>query len=141
MNEDECTLRQYSSHKQPHGLSPSSATSEDSSLDLSSGPASPDAQLLIPSLTAEYFVGLFKPSIEQLDNTVATYLLTQGKLKLLLEGISQGLTQVLNQIIPPIDLQRHTRKITTANSRLRALESHLQRIQTRLQALQTRVSS
>lgn len=87
MNEDECTPN----HNQPHGLSPSSASSEESSLDLSSGPASPDVQLLIPSLTAEYFVGLFKPSIELLDNVVAAYLLTQGKLKLLLEEISQGL--------------------------------------------------
>ncbi|KAL5109592.1 Protein flightless-1 [Taenia crassiceps] len=141
VNEDECTPQQYSNHNHSHTLSPSSASSEDSSLDLSSGSASPDVQSLIPSLTAKYFVGLFKPSIESLDNTVAAYLLTQGKLKLLLEGISQDLTQVLDQIVPPIDLQQHTREISIANSRLRAIESHLQRIQTRLQALQTRAGT
>lgn len=83
---------------------------------------------------------LFKPNIQLLDSTVAAYLLTQGKLRLLLEEISQEFTHVLDQIIPPIDLQQHTKKISTANLRLHVIESHLQRIQSHLQALKARVS-
>lgn len=68
------------------------ASTEDSSnctsLDLSSGPSSP----VVTSSTINYFVGLFKPSIENLDKVITTYLTNQSRLKALLEEISRGMS-------------------------------------------------
>ncbi|KAM7535541.1 hypothetical protein Aperf_G00000097873 [Anoplocephala perfoliata] len=114
-------------------------SSEDSSnctsLDLSSGPTSP----LVTTSTTDLFVRLFKPSIEKLDEVVATYLLNQSSLKALLEDISRDISETSYQIVPPVDIQQYIQKINIANHRLQTVEANLLRVKTRIQALQTKI--
>nr|CUU99131.1 dbl [Hymenolepis microstoma] len=140
VDDNDRTLRQNPYHlSENRNISTSiEDSSNNTSLDLSSGPTSPQA---LSSTTTEVFVDLFRPSIEKLDEVVASYLTNQSSLKALLEEISRNIAESSNFIAPPVDLHQHIQKINTANTRLQVVESNLLRIQARIQALQSKIIS